>query len=156
MWLFTQSQRLQAANMCWMWPFTQMDSVSDVFDICPSYFHVNWNILKVVPIHVIELFVFVRHHLSPYPWKKKLRLAYDVLNLLVASKPGVWLNPCFAEWQTGISDWKHNLNFGSLGLQGLVSSFLNLWKFPSQGFFPNPPSKIMVSLKWLFPISDFD
>ena len=88
--------------------------------------------------------------------KKKLRLAYDMLNLLVASKPGVWSNRCFAEWQTGISDWKQNLNFGSLGLQGLVSSFPNLWKFPSQGSFPNPPSKIMVSLKWLFPVSDFD
>lgn len=35
-------------------------------------------------------------------------------------------------------------------------SFLrNLWKLPSQGFFPNLPSKITVSLKWLFPISDF-
>lgn len=90
------------------------------------------------------------------PLEKKLRLAYDVLNLLVASKPGVWSNRCFTEWQTGISDWKQNLNFGSLGLQGLVSSFLNLQKFPSQGFFPNPPSKIMVSLKWLFPVSDFD
>lgn len=103
---------------------------------------------------MIELFVCVCHHRFPSPWKKKLRLEYDTLYLLVASKPGVWSNQCFLNDRYGISDWKQNLNFGSLGLQAL-SSLPNLWKRPSQGlsqpsFKDNGIFEVTVSYKWFW------
>lgn len=90
------------------------------------------------------------------PLGQKLRLEYDMLSLLMASKPGVWSNKPLSCWMIDLAPVTEN-RISILTAWGYkaLSSFPSLWEPLPQGVFPNHPSKIMISLKWLFHISGF-
>lgn len=91
----------------------------------------------------------------PFPSKRKIEIRIWHLKPFGGFQTRGVMESMFC-WMIDMASVIEN-RISILAVWGYKASFSlpNLWKLPSQGFFPNLPSKIVVSLKWLFHISDF-
>lgn len=141
--------------MCWMCPFTQMDSVSDVFDIRPSYFHLNWNLQKRCS-HPCGRVVCVCSSLPfSLPLGKKIEIRIWHLKLFGGFQTRGVIEPMFLlneSYDTVIENRISILAAG--GYKGLVLPPKPL-KTPISGVLSQPSFKdngifeVTVSCKWL-------